>query len=276
MNRIQNMLLAQITDLHIKRQGRLVYDRVDTARHLEAAVAQIAALSPRPDLVVATGDLTDAGHAEEYELLRHLLAPLPMPLLVLPGNHDARDALRAAFAGEGYLPRSGFLRFVVEDWPLRLVALDTVVEGIHSGLLCAERLGWLDETLAAAPDRPTLILMHHPPFRTGIAQTDAVGLAGIEDLAAIVARHPQVERLLCGHVHRSIHMRFAGTIASTAPSTAHQLPLDLSPDGPETFVMEPPGYQLHLWDETAGLVSHTATVGDFAGPYPYLSEAVSA
>ena len=135
--------------------------------------------------------------------------------------------------------------------------------------LCDERLAWLERTLAAAPDRPTLIIMHHPPFRTGITQSDTLGLEGADRLRDIVGRNPQIERLLCGHVHRSIHVRFAGTIASIAPSTAHQVALDLRQDGPSVFVMEPPGYQLHLWDEGTGLVSHTAVIGDFAGPFPY-------
>ena len=91
------MLLAQITDLHIKPRGRLAYRRVDTAACLELAVRQLAALTPRPDLVLVTGDLVDAGHPEEYGLLRELLAPLDMPLFLMPGNHDLRAPLRAGF-----------------------------------------------------------------------------------------------------------------------------------------------------------------------------------
>jgi hypothetical protein len=125
------------------------------------------ALDPLPDLVVITGDLVDHGEAEEYDHFRVMLAPLHMPVLVIPGNHDAREPLRAAFAGNGYLPADGFLQFVVEDWPLRIVALDTLVPGEVGGALCEERLAWLDRALAAAPERPTVLLMHHPPLRPG-------------------------------------------------------------------------------------------------------------
>src|ERR1700675_3463723 len=154
------MLIAQITDLHVKGSDRLVYQRLDTARFLRAAVAQIAALTPLPDIVVVTGDLTDSGRKEEYAALREILAGLPMPVFVLPGNHDERNALRDAFATDGYLPRDGFLQYTVEDYPLRIVALDTLLQGSDGGLLCEERLAWLERTLAAAPDRPTLIIMH--------------------------------------------------------------------------------------------------------------------
>ena len=264
------MLIAQITDFHIKARGKVAYRVVDTAACLAAAVDAVATLDPRPELVVATGDLTDFGRPEEYALLGELLAPLPMPVYLIPGNHDERDAMRRAFAGDGYLPASGFLNYTVEDQPLRLIALDTVVPGDSGGALCAERLAWLDRTLAAAPERPTIIIMHHPPFATGIAHMDAIGLAGAGAFAEIVARHPQVERVLAGHLHRSIQARIGRhAIASTAPSTAHQVALDLRPDGPAEFMMEPPGYQLHLWQPDTGVVTHTAVVGKFAGPYPF-------
>jgi len=267
------MLIAQITDFHIKARGKIAYRVVDTASSLKAAVAALAALDPRPDLVVATGDLTDFGRPEEYELLGELLAPLPMPIYLIPGNHDERDAMRRAFGRDGYLPQEGFLNYTVEDRPVRLVALDTVIPGESGGRLCAERLAWLDRTLAAAPARPTAIIMHHPPFATGIMHMDAIGLDGSAAFAEIMARHPQVERVLCGHLHRSIQARIGRhAIASTAPGTAHQVALDLRPDGPGAFVMEPPGYQLHLWRPDTGVVTHTGVIGDFAGPYPFFEK----
>ena len=135
--------------------------------------------------------------------------------------------------------------------------------------MCAERLGWLAARLDEAPDRPTVLFMHHPPFATGIRHMDALGLAGAEALATLVARHPQVERVLCGHLHRPIQVRWAGTVASTAPSTAHQVVLDLADDAPATFAMEPPACQLHVWRPGTGLISHTSYIGRFDGPYPF-------
>src|SRR5436305_3103639 len=159
------MIIAQISDTHIVAPGKLFrcpvqgsaadsergYREFDTAAYLARAVATLNALVPRPDVAVVTGDLVDHGEPEEYEHLRALLRPLAMPVFVIPGNHDARDPLRAAFGGDGYLPADGFLQYTVEDYPLRLVALDTLIPGKHSGSLCAERLRWLDRTLAAQP-----------------------------------------------------------------------------------------------------------------------------
>ena len=268
------MIVAQLSDPHIVAPGRFPrtpagFGPVDTADFLAHAVAAINRLDPLPDITVITGDLVDRGEPAEYDHLRSLLAPLRMPVFVIPGNHDAREPLRAAFGGDGYLSTAGFIQYAVEDYPLRLVALDTLVPDHHHGELCGDRLAWLNATLAAAPERPTLVMMHHPPFRTGIDYMDRFGLGDAAALAAIVARHPQVERILCGHLHRAIDRRFAGTVAGTAPSTAHQIALNLLPEAPLRFMFEPPGYQLHVWREDSGLVSHTAVIGDWSGSYPF-------
>jgi Icc protein len=280
------MLVAQITDMHILAAGKLFHSpnraappgadpgwsRIDTAAHLARAVAALNTLKPRPDVTLITGDLVDHGNADEYANLRDLLAPLAMPYFLIPGNHDNRDGLREAFAGHGYFPAAGFLQYVVEDHPLRIVALDTHIPGAGGGELCGERLRWLDGTLAAQPKKPTLVMMHHPPFDTGIEHMDHYGLRDPAPFAEIVARNPQIERVLCGHLHRTIDRRFAGTVAGTCPATGHQLELDINPGAPAEFNFQPPGYQLHLWRNGA-LVTHTAVLGDWPGPFPYRAPA---
>lgn len=262
------MLIAQITDTHLKLPGKLAYKRVDTAQMLSACVSELLKLDPQPDLIVHTGDLTDFGLPEEYANLQAILAPLKAPILAVPGNHDERQAMRAAFAAEDYLPAHGFLQFAAERGPLRFVGLDTLVPGQGGGELCAERLAWLDQTLAEKPETPTLVLMHHPPFLTGIAHMDRIGLQGRDGFAAVMRRHDQVKAILCGHVHRTIHAQIGGRAAMICPSPAHQVALDLRPEGPSAFVLEPPGYMLHRWRD-GQLVSHTAVLGNWPGPFPF-------
>ena len=182
------MIVVQLSDPHIVAPGELLYDRVDTAEFLARSVAEINRLDPLPDVAVVTGDLVDHGNPAEYEHLRTLLAPLAMPVFVIPGNHDAREPLRAAFAADGYLPADGFLQFAIEDYSVRLVALDTLIPGEGGGLLCTERLAWLDQALASAPARPVLMMMHHPPFLTGIERMDRAGLKNSEALFRREAR----------------------------------------------------------------------------------------
>jgi 3',5'-cyclic-AMP phosphodiesterase len=265
------MLIAQISDMHVKADGELLYRRIDTAGYLERAVTHVNALDPRPDLVIATGDLVEGGKPEEYARLKRLLAPLAMPVHLIPGNHDARDALREVFPDHAYLPRTGFLQYTIEDQPVRLIALDTLVPGKGYGALCAERLDWLEARLAES-DRPTILFMHHPPFDCGIDAFDGMKLnEGGEQLSALVRRHDNVERVMCGHVHRPIQVRWAGTMASIAPSTAHQATLDLHDKAPLSMTMEPPGLALHLWRPGIGLVTHVSYIGTYDGPSPFRS-----
>lgn len=258
------MLIAQITDTHITRAGGLIYGRVDTLAMLEAAVAHLKRLDPAPDLVLLTGDLVDSGHAEEYARLRRALEPLKQPILAIPGNHDERAAFRAAFADQAWLPRGGeYLNYTVEDRPVRLVALDTLIPGEVGGRMDAARCAWLDARLAEAPDRPTLVFMHHPPFTVGVEHLDRFAMDGAEALGAVLARHPQVERAVCGHAHRAMALRWHNTHVTVCPSTAHQFMLDFRPASPPIFTLEPPGFQLHDWRPGVGLITHTVNIGDF-------------
>ena len=263
-------LLAQVTDMHIKAGGKLSYKVVDTEASLARCVQQILALPQVPDAVLFTGDLTDFGKPEEYRNLARLIEPLTMPAYLMAGNHDDPDLMREMFPSHAYLrQREGKLDYVIDEFPVRIVALDSTIPQDSPGLLTGEQLEWLDETLGGARSKPTIVALHHPPFWTGIGHMDEQPLTNPDDLAAVISRHPHVERVIAGHLHRSIVARFAGTIASTSPSPSHQVALDLADDAASRFVMEPPGFQLHLWREGEGVISHTASIGDFEGPYPF-------
>jgi len=267
--------LVQLTDLHIREPGRLAYGRIDTAPYLERAVQSVLRLPQRPDAVVITGDLSDFGRAAEYEHLARLLAPLAMPVYLMPGNHDDRGQLRRSFPGHAYLATgvgtAGFVQYSVRVGALRLLTLDTCVPGQSHGTLCEERLAWLEQQLDTCRGEPVVIAMHHPPFQTLIGHMDEIGLLqGAEALEALVARHRNVERVICGHLHRAIDVRFGGTIGSTSPAPAHQVCLDLSPDAPSAWTLEPPGFRVHAWSPRSGrLVTHLAASGTFEGPFPF-------
>lgn len=268
------MLIAQITDTHVRAGGRLSYRQVDSAQKLRDCVAHLNALAPRPDLVLLTGDLVDFGTAEEYAVVREILAPLAIPLFVMPGNHDDRDEMRRAFADHAYLPRDGeFLHYVIEGLPLRIVALDTLIPGEQAGILCARRLAWLAEQLGRSPGTPTVLAMHHPPFLTGLANMDRQNCRNAAALGALVERHRQVIRILCGHVHRSVLMHWHGVTASIAPSPSHSCVLDLDPDATHDLVLEPPACALHYWRADIGLVSHLSFIGDYGGRHPFFDAA---
>jgi 3',5'-cyclic-AMP phosphodiesterase len=264
--------IAQISDLHIKPPGALAYGRVDTARALEHCVAALNEFRPVPDFVVISGDLADTPESQEYEHLKRLLAPLKLPFAGIPGNHDSRDMMRAAFPQSAYAFSSGPLNQKVEVGGLDLLLLDSSVAGKPHGELDAATLQWLDATLASRADRPALLFLHHPPFVAGIWHMDRQNLLNADHLAPIIARHPRVRLIAAGHVHRTALTMFAGVPTTICPAPNHAVDLDLEQLREPSFKVEPPAFHLHCWFPNGGfgsVVTHQVPIGRFDGPHPF-------
>jgi 3',5'-cyclic AMP phosphodiesterase CpdA len=276
------MLIAQISDFHLKPKGVLAYNVADTASSLRRAVHHINHLRPLPDVVLITGDMADEGTMESYQVLREILESLKPPFFMAPGNHDHKERLREVFPEHAYL--NGFLEpdgkravcYTFEHFPLRLVGLDTVIPGEHGGGLTPGRLAWLDRVLSQKPATPTVVFMHHPPFASGIGHMDKEVFVGRVELSAVIARHSQVERLMCGHIHRAINRRFSGTTATVCPGIGMQLVLDLRAEASSAFILEPPALMLHFFTELWGektLLTHVDIIKDhpnqYGGAHPF-------
>jgi 3',5'-cyclic-AMP phosphodiesterase len=263
------MLIAQISDSHIRPPGLLFADVVDTIAMLAAAIDAVLAFAPRPDAVLFTGDLANDGEAEAYAAMAPELARLPMPVFAIPGNHDDREAMTALADVVELGVGNRFRQYTADLGELRLVAVDSLVPGAAHGALCADRRAWLEAELAGSGDRPVLIMVHHPPGETGIDFMDRIGLQANPELEALLHRHShRIQRIVCGHVHRAIFYRWLGIPVSVAPGMAHQVVLALGSDSP-AFVMEPPGFHLHYWTAAGGLVTHQVPIGSYAGPYSF-------
>ncbi len=248
------MLIAQISDPHIAEDGRPLGQVVDTVAYLKRTIAHINALPQKPDLVIASGDLVDKGTANEYEVLRQALAPLQSSFWPLPGNHDNRVALREAFPQLNTYCAADFespVCYSLFHKNLQIICLDTSVPNAPYGALEFDQLAWLEKQLAAhTPQTACLLFMHHPPFQTGLQHMDGINLrTGQAELAEIIKKNPRVKRICCGHVHRVTQQHWAGCLALTAPSTAHQLVLNFDPKSSAALIFEPPGYLLHWIDE---------------------------
>jgi Icc protein len=225
---------------------------------LAAAVESLHALRPAPDAVLVTGDLTEHSHDAEYDQVRELLASLDAPLFVLPGNHDDPAALRRHLAVPG--DDAGPVQYAADLGGLRLVVADTTRPGENPGTLDEQRLSWLDAELAAQPDTPTVLAMHHPPLFTGIPPLDEIGLPAQDRraLGAVMERHPQVRRIVAGHMHRTIAGELGGRAVLAAPSTYMQARLDLQSEELQ-IVPEPAGFAVHVLRD-GELISHVQTV----------------
>ena len=235
------LVVFQLSDPHIGA----TWAGGDPVAGLERTVEAARQLPNRPAAVLISGDLADNAAAGEYALVREQVARLGAPVYPLPGNHDERDALRAGFdlPGQAGTP----VQYTAEVGPLRLVVLDSTRPGEPEGELDRERLAWLEGELAGAPDRPTLVALHHPPLLTGSPAWDELGLAAADRVALgeVVARHQQVQRIVAGHVHRAVAASLDGRSVLAVPSTYVQARLDLI-SRKIGFTDEPPGFAVHV------------------------------
>jgi Icc protein len=259
------MLIAQITDVHLGfEQGNP--DELNRKR-LDSTLRTLCEMSPKPDLLIATGDLADAGDdALSYARLKEAVAGLPFPVYYALGNHDGRAAFHSAFPEAG-MP-DGFHQYAIEAGDLRILVLDTLEEGRHGGAYCETRAGWLRARLAEAPGRPTLLVLHHPPIESGLSwMTENPDAQWVKRLEAIVAAQTNIVAVVAGHLHRPVVTRWAGTLLAICPSTAPQVALDFAaidpeaPDDRPMIVADPPWFAIHVWNGST-LVTHFDTAGD--------------
>jgi Icc protein len=257
------MLFAHISDFHVfahAPETSLV--RLDVENAVRKVVADIVSLSPKLDAVMFTGDLTDGGSSADYALLQDILAPITVPVFVVPGNHDRRETLRAAFSPWLPFTDQTTLHYESQIGNVRILALDTLVEGHGYGRLSYAQLRWLAARLAVVTEGPTQIIMHHPPFPSGIKALDDMSL--VEDgpqLAEMVRAYRGDIRILSGHIHRPYQAIWNGAFCAVAGSPAFQIGLDLKPDADEPgLVNEPYAYFIHQLDTGGQFTIHTRHV----------------
>jgi 3',5'-cyclic-AMP phosphodiesterase len=269
---VRPVLIAQISDLHIKPPGELAYGRVDTAAALDATIATLNRMSPRPDLVVISGDIADSALPEEYEHATRLLHALQLPFAAIPGNHDRRPSIRKAFPDPAYGGADSALNSARHVREVDILLIDSTVPGEPHGELDTPTLAWLDGALAASSTRPALLFLHHPPFDTGIVSSDGMRLLNADALAALLKKHSRALLVAAGHVHRAAQTVFAGVSATICPAGEQAVTLEFELRWPEVFRIEPPAFHLHAWlpdDRFGSVVTHVVPVGEFPGPYPY-------
>lgn len=264
------MIIAQISDTHIAPPGQMTCAVAPMAEALARVVAFLNQLRPRVDLTLLSGDVTHAGATAEAQHAVEILMDLDMPFRIVPGNHDDREVLAKVFGPEVCpVTPQGTVDYVIDSDPMRIIALDTLSPGQPGGRIEPERLDWLRARLDEAPTRPTLLICHHPPLRIGVPETDEDGFEGAEELASIVAQHPNIQRILCGHVHLHTTTRWSGTLVTTAPSIGMQLTLDLTQQSKSGFRLSDPAFLLHHWTPDQQLITHFIQLSEKRGPFSF-------
>lgn len=262
--------LLQISDTHILPDGEMVSGRLDASAQLARLIDRLQHVKAQVggiDAVLVTGDLSEDGSPASYERFKQLLAPLELPLYVIPGNHDARAPLRSAFAEAGYLSDHGKLNWHQKIGDVHVIGLDTLNEGEGAGELDPPTLHFLQTTLASIGREPTLVALHHPPFSSGIAFMDEIGLKSTPALAEVLGQHEGEIRVICGHVHSMIVSSVGPCIAISAPSPCSNFAFDTRSDAPVGFFDQGDGCLLHRWANGFQTIRIGPESG--AGPFPF-------
>jgi 3',5'-cyclic AMP phosphodiesterase CpdA len=261
-----SVLIAQITDTHVGFEPEAGENEFNFVR-FRNVLGHLLSQPVQPDMLVLSGDLTDGGQPECYDRIKRLIEDCTFPVHVIPGNHDNREHMLRAFPD---CPTAdGFAQYAIECNGLRVVCLDSFEPRRHGGAFCETRAAWLARELAAHPDTPTIIFMHHPPVVAGIEWMDPKPQeAWYKRFHETVAGHTQIVAIQAGHLHRALHTVVENIPLSVTPAVAPAVSLDLRPMSTETpdnrpiVVAEPPFYSLHLW-RAGTLVSHFQPVGNW-------------
>lgn len=216
-------MLAHITDTHILPPGEILYGNVDTASHLRDTVQSIKRMRPVPDVVLVTGDLVEQNNKASYQHFIDLISPLDMPVYVIPGNHDDPHMMATAFSATPHFPVTDqTCQYAIEDFPFRILALNSHSPGTELPELGEQRLDWLRGQLEKS-GKSALIALHHPPMQTGIELIDMGGTDWFQGLESVLAKHTQVKLVVCGHCHVDLYGHIGQTPVYMAPATSHQL-----------------------------------------------------
>lgn len=216
-------LLIQITDTHILPPGALLYDSIDSALHLRQTVQKINRMRPSPDAVLFTGDLVEKADKACYSHFIKLIAPLKMPVYVIPGNHDDPQLMSNLFADTAYFPVfEGTYQYAVENLPFRILALNSHADGTELPEFNEKKLDWLKDQLDRS-EKPVLIAMHHPPMTTGIELIDMGGCEWYRGIKSVLAESSKVKLVICGHCHIDLCGRIGQVPVYMAPANSHQL-----------------------------------------------------
>lgn len=213
-----------MSDLHLVGPGEVSHG-LDTEARMREAVRSVNEQHSDFDFCVLAGDLADHGEIPAYEVLKDVVADIKIPVHIMLGNHDHRDRFKVVF-GNGHDDENGHIQKVIDTKGHRVILLDSYEPGAVHGVLCAQRLRWLEARLDEAMDRPIIIVIHH---QANDLHTDAdlskLDKAG--DFIEIVKRHPDVRQIIAGHVHFASSGTYQGLPFSTLAGNSYDVSIHI-------------------------------------------------
>ncbi|WP_372965619.1 3',5'-cyclic-AMP phosphodiesterase [Marinobacter sp.] len=246
--------VLQLTDPHLTAQADGALLGVNTRDSLAAVIDEVLRVHGQPDLVLATGDLSQDASAEAYRYFGEQLKVFQCPSLWIAGNHDdtpLMNVIAAKFQAKHRQWLQGGWHFVM---------LDSSVHGKVFGELSDEELAYLDNALAEQPELPTMVCLHHHPVDIGSEWMEKIGLKTREAFWRIIDKHSQVKVVLWGHIHQELQQERNGVQLLATPSTCIQFTA-----GASDFSVEPraPGYRWIELDPSGSIYTEVRRATQF-------------
>ena len=238
--------LIQLSDLHLVPPGKLTSKVLDTNSILEETINEILRKKDyfgEIEGLLVTGDVSDDGSIESYLSAHEKLIKLNVPVLVIPGNHDLRNPMREVFNEHvEFSTKSSQFDWVFKYEETVIVGLDSLVEGENFGFLEKTSLEFLSNQLSIHNGSDIVLLIHHPPIKTGIYFMDKIGLTNSSDLSECLKATNRPVRILCGHVHGVYHGLLGIHPVVSAPSVCSAFEFNRKKFAPVGFNRGPTGY----------------------------------
>ena len=215
----QAVEVLQITDTHLGVEPNTPLLSMDTDDSLLAVLDLASKVLPTPDLMLATGDLSDQGALNAYFRLREYTRSVCQHQFWLLGNHDHAETLRQATDDNKDLIRNDIR---VGAW--QIVMLNSQIPSQVGGRLGPRQLALLEEALQAGADAGlhTLVCLHHQPEPVGSAWIDTQAVLDAADMFDIIEQYSGVKGVLWGHVHQEVDYLRNGVRMLATPSTCIQ------------------------------------------------------
>ena len=206
-------LVVQITDCHLRADQQQAYRGINPHDNLKTLLKKVEEL--KPDLLLATGDLSEDGSRISYKALHRYFDPLGIPVLALPGNHDDASLLAETFPGSPV----DTIR-TSEHGPWRIIRLNSCLPGKPEGRLSGKVLAELEHFIIGHDQHPLLLCLHHQPVTIGSPWIDRYRLLDPEALLQLVDHYPNVKGVAWGHIHQVFESDRNGTTMLGGPSSA--------------------------------------------------------
>ena len=246
-----NFLICQLSDIHFADDFEKLFNQINTAEQFKKTVNFCNNLNPQPDLYIISGDLIQ-DKPEYYKNFINIANRFQRPYYLMMGNHDVRNHLQKIITNKNLIDANGYVNFSLNDYPIKIICLDTVIDNMDEGEITLKTMKWLENELNKDLNKPAIIFMHQPPINIGSQIFDNIKCKNGEKFLQLTKKYKNIIRIVFGHVHCKFKKKIGSQKLLSCPSASFQIPI--SAQSTDDLQMDNSGYiQLFKWDNVFNL-----------------------